>query len=85
MFVTTQDNVITSVKWWAQMLVDGDEIIVRTDPDADEEVRMVVLSHLDDPDATQALFKDLNKGITQGKDHFDVLMWTESWQPASGE
>ena len=90
MNVMTQDGLLTDLSWWAQMMVDGDSIVlsnVRTvrnkgeDPTSEEELAdsktLVVAEFPKNQEIVQQLFKDLNEGIRYGKDSFDVNDWFE--------
>ena len=86
MYITSQDQVITDLRWWKQMRVDGDQIIVQMVPEEGIEPSKVVLVELKDKEAIQALFKELNEGIFACRRKFDVGPWIEEYQEAaSGE
>lgn len=85
MLVTTLDQLITNLRWWKQMRVDGNQLIVQTYPVVGSELQKIVLADLKDEKSAQHLFSDINIAFKLGEGHFDIPAWEESRQAASGE
>ena len=92
MNVITQEGLITDLRWWSQMKVDGDSIVLsderskkdeETPEDAFEELAsgeaktLVVAILPGEQPVIQDLFKDLNEGIRYSKEAFNVATWLD--------
>lgn len=80
MNVTTQGGVRTSLKWWDQMHVEDEALILTRLPKDDEGIEQVTLVIAEFPGRlvdVQALHDEINFGIRAKRPSFDVNNWSE--------
>jgi hypothetical protein len=87
MRVITKDHLVTNLRWWDQLHVDGTKVVLERVAKEEEEIEGVIFEIADTKDEAEAqeLFKVLNEGIRLQKQSFDINTWDGEHFTATNE
>lgn len=80
MIVATQDGTFTNLRWWDQMLIEGDQVIAQVDPTKSRESFKIILFKDEDEDMVHTLFEALNAFLVAGEPLFVIDEWRDAYE-----
>jgi cephalosporin hydroxylase len=78
--VATQDGTFTNLRWWDQMLIEGDQVIAQVDPTKSRESFKIILFKDEDEDMVHTLFEALNAFLVAGEPLFVIDEWRDAYE-----
>lgn len=77
MTIRTHDGLLTSTKWFSQIIFEGDNIVAVTDPRVGE-VQSIVLAIVPDQVERNVLYEELHIAVNYEKRMFEVPLSTDT-------